>query len=213
MAGKILTVEMLAETIKDMFATYPKSKLAFTCREIAEAIWEDPTILEEGTVRELLMCARHVLEDNEKDSFIPVTDYYFRIFDDGHQPRNDLDAKRSIAGYGRGNRTCGIRRLRSKYLGANDRLSMRWIELLEMAATATIKRFSGRVLIGFNKNAITREYASGRLKNATLLVLPDDRATLRKLLPRGVKIDGIKIQLTGKGKSLKDLRVSKDNGK
>jgi hypothetical protein len=209
MRGNILDVDMLAETIKDLFATYPKSKLSFTCREISEAIWEDPTLLEEARVRKLLMCARQVLEDNGKDTFIPVTDYYFRIFDDGHQPRNDLDAKRCIAGYGRGNRTSGIRRLRSKYLGANDRLSMRWIELLEMSATAAIKRFNGRVLIGYDKNAITREYASGRLRNAALLVLPDDRAGLRKLLPRGVQIDGIKIQLTGKGKSLKDLRVSK----
>jgi hypothetical protein len=209
MRGKILAVDMLAETIKDLFATNPKSKLAFTCREIAEAIWEEPTLLEEGTIRKLLMWARQTLEDNGKDTFIPVTDYYFRIFDDGHQPRNDLDTKRCIAGYGRGNRTCGIRRLRSKYLGANDRLSMRWLELLEMSAAAAVKRFSGRVLIGYSKNAITREYASGRLRNATLLVLPDDRATLRKLLPRGVQIDGIQIKLSGKGKSLKDLRVSK----
>jgi hypothetical protein len=209
MRGKILPADMLAETIKDLFATYPKRKLSFSCREIAEAIWEDPTLLEEGTVRRLLMLARQVLEDSGKDTFIPVTDYYFRTFDDDHQPRNDLDAKRCIAGYGRGNRTCGIRRLRSKYLGANDRLSMRWIELLEMAATAAIKRFNGRVLIGYNKNAITREYASGRLKNAAVLVLPDDRATLRKLLPRGVQVGGIQIKLTGKGKSLKDLRVSK----
>jgi hypothetical protein len=207
--NKILAVDMLAETIKDLFATHPKSKLAFTCREIAEAIWQDPTLLEEGAVRRLLMWARQVLEDNGKDTFIPVTDYYFRIFDDSHQPRNDYDAKKCIAGYGRGTRTWGIRRLRSKYLGANDRLSMRWIELLEKAATAMIKRFNGRVLIGYNKNAITRDYASGRLRNAAVLVLPDDRTTLRKLLPRGVQIDGIKIQLTGKGKSLKDLRVSK----
>jgi hypothetical protein len=210
MRGKILTAEMLAETIKDLFVTYPKSKLAFTAREIAEAIWEKPTMLEEGTVCELLIWARHALEDDGGDSFIPVTAYYFRLFDDSRQPRTTYDAKKCIAGWGRGNRTWGIRRLRSRYIGANDRLSMLWLERLKLAATAAVKRFGGRILIAQNKGAITRDHAIGQLREATLLVLPDDRATLRKLLPKGVQIDGIKIQLSGKGKSLKDLRVTKE---
>lgn len=209
MSGRILTAERLAESIKDLFAVFPKSKLGFTNREISESIWEDPTIWEEGIIRELLISARHIMEDRNKNSFMPLTAFYFQVFDDDHQPRTAEDARRCIAGYGRGSRTAGIRRILARHSGSNDRLSNLWIERLKVTSINAAKRFGTRVLIACNNGAMSKERAAEHLREATLLILPDDRKTIRKVLPRGIQVDGINIKLNGKGKSLKDLRVSK----
>jgi hypothetical protein len=206
--GKKLTAEKLATTIKDLFKIFPKTKLSFTNRELAQAMWKKPTMLEEGLVREQLTGARHVLEDGkESETFIPVTDYYFLHFDDDNQPRNDLQARRSIAGFGYAQRTSGIRRLRPKYDGTNDRLSNLWVERLKRTACAAVSRFGGRVLIAHINRAMTQERAASHLTSATALLLPTNHAELRKLLPKGIKHDHVRITLNGRGKSLGDLNL------
>jgi len=204
--GKKLTAEKLATTIKDLFKIFPKTKLSFTNRELAEAMWKKPTMLEEGLVREQLTGARHVLEDGkESETFIPVTDYYFLHFDDDNQPRNDLQARRSIAGFGYAQRTSGIRRLRPKYDDTNDRLTNLWVERLKLTACAMAKRFGGRVLIAQEIRAMTKDRAAFHLTTATTLVLPDNQSALSKVLPKGIRHGGLKITLRGKGKSLGDI--------
>jgi hypothetical protein len=149
-----------------------------------------------------------VLEDGKPcDTFIPVTSYYFRHFDDDNQPRNGLDARRCIAGCGRGQRTAGIRRLRVRYNGTNDRLSNLWVERLKRTACAAVSRFGGRVLIAHINRAMTKERAASHLTAATALLLPTNHAELRKVLPKGIKHDHIRITVNNRGKSLRDLNL------
>lgn len=206
-----MTGDVIAATINDLFATNPQTRLAFTLHEIACELWEHPGEGEEEQVRELLTRARQILEDSgEHESFIPVTEHYFAEFDDDNQPRNALQAKRCIAGCGRGQWTAGVRRIRTKHNGANDRLSDEWLERLKRASSNAMRRFGDRVLLAHKRRALTRERAVNHLVQATKLAMPLDAAELRKLLPKGLRNNGVKITLTGKGKNLKDIgRVTK----
>jgi hypothetical protein len=208
MTGNRCTANSLADTIKDTFSTCPLSQLAFTIGYIAEAIWKKPSLAQEALVSYHLTAARRIFEDKENDSFIPVTDYYFENYTDRRQPKSRDEAKLCIAGWGIGQYTVGIRRMRAKHPGSNDWLTNLWLERLKITACAAGHRFAARVGIAYNNGAITKELATRHLQEGGLILLPDDRVTLRKLMPKS--FDGIQIKLTGNGKSLKNLQVTKE---
>jgi hypothetical protein len=54
---------------------------------------------------------------------------------------------------------------------------------------------------------MTKERAASHLTAATALLLPTNHAELRKVLPKGIKHDHIRITVNNRGKSLRDLNL------
>lgn len=177
-----LARQLLGEAVKQIFDGSPR-KAAFRISEIATvALGRRPMRHDEYWVASTLTRTREWLERTEGITFTPVTDHYFRHYNNGAQPRSEAEARRCVAGVGRSRGTVGIRRLWPK--GRTDDLISRiWLEQGYKSGGNKWHLVTNRVLVGYNLGALTKSCARTMLEDNFHRLMPNDRSTFLKLLP------------------------------
>jgi hypothetical protein len=173
--------KLLGEAVKQMFEGKEE---AFRIRDIATvALGRRPVRYDEYWVAATLTRTREWLERNEGITFVPVTEYYFEYFDGTAPPRDEYEAKKCVAGLGRGHGTAGIRRLWPKAGNKNDLISLAWLEQGYKSGGNKWYLVTNRVLLGYKAGALTEVRARSLLEDNFHRLLPYDLVTFRKLLP------------------------------
>lgn len=186
-----LSGSVMADALKEMFEKDPK-ETAFRIDEIARYLLggRKPDAAAMQWVFDELPKARRRLEAVGGMAFIPVTDFYFAEYYGKRPPRTDNGAVRCVAGLGKAQKTAGIRKLWIGY--KNDGMAFVWLTQGQRSGGGKLKKTTNRVLDGYAKGHLTKEFAQRMIEVGFAGILPDDRKTFAALLPQATQQNLIK---------------------